>query len=92
MRDLTRKLDRQIKLGQLIDQKLAGQAGRRDSPPATSGINSCRKNCCSRSDSASWICSSNLAVNQQGVLSLGLIMRNNEELMRGVNRARRCHC
>jgi uncharacterized protein YaaN involved in tellurite resistance len=28
-----------------------------------------------------------LAVNQQGVLSLGLIMRNNEELMRGVNRA-----
>ena len=26
-------------------------------------------------------------MNQQGVLSLGMIMRNNEELMRGVNRA-----
>lgn len=86
MRALTQKLAQQIALGQRVDQKLEGKAARELAGdevrtkfvqeellfPLRQRIMDLQQQ---------------LAVNQQGVLSLALIMRNNEELMRGVNRA-----
>jgi uncharacterized protein YaaN involved in tellurite resistance len=86
MRALTEKLAQQVALGQRVDQKLEAKAARELAGdevrtkfvqeellfPLRQRIMDLQQQ---------------LAVNQQGVLSLALIMRNNEELMRGVNRA-----
>jgi uncharacterized protein YaaN involved in tellurite resistance len=86
MRGLTRKLDRQIKLGQLIDQKLSGKLGG-EIPAGDVRHKFVQEELLFPLRQRIMDLQQQLAVNQQGVLSLGLIMRNNEELMRGVNRA-----
>jgi len=86
MRGLTRKLGRQIKLGQLIDQKLSGKLGG-DIPAGDIRHKFVQEELLFPLRQRIMDLQQQLAVNQQGVLSLGLIMRNNEELMRGVNRA-----
>jgi uncharacterized protein YaaN involved in tellurite resistance len=86
MREMTFKLERAIQLAQLLDQKLAYKMERECEPG---------------SDKAKFIgeelifplrqrildLQQQLAVNQQGVLAIELIIRNNKELVRGVNRA-----
>lgn len=86
MHQLTKQLKKLIQLGQLIDQKLSYQLEREipaDDPrnafiaeellfPLRQRIMDLQQQ---------------LAVNQQGILSIELIIRNNRELMRGVDRA-----
>jgi len=86
MRDLTFKLQRSIELGRLIDEKLSSYLETElptDDPrykfmseellfPLRQRITDIQQQ---------------LAVNQQGILTLEIIMRNNKELTRGVNRA-----
>lgn len=86
MRDLAKQLDQQIKLGQLIDKKLEEAAA---------------KISVSDADRATFIreellfplrqrimdLQQQLAVNQQAVLAMEVIIRNNRELIRGVDRA-----
>jgi uncharacterized protein YaaN involved in tellurite resistance len=79
-------LDRQIKLGQLIDQKLSGKLGG-EIPAGDARHKFVQEELLFPLRQRIMDLQQQLAVNQQGVLSLGLIMRNNEELMRGVNRA-----
>ena len=86
MRGLTRKLDRQIKLGQLIDRKLSGKLSA-EIPSGDIRHKFVQEELLFPLRQRIMDLQQQLAVNQQGVLSLGLIMRNNEELMRGVNRA-----
>jgi uncharacterized protein YaaN involved in tellurite resistance len=86
MRGLTRKLDRQVKLGQLIDQKLSGKLGG-EIPAGDARHKFVQEELLFPLRQRIMDLQQQLAVNQQGVLSVGLIMRNNEELMRGVNRA-----
>ncbi|HEY7688346.1 MAG TPA: toxic anion resistance protein [Dongiaceae bacterium] len=86
MRALTRKLERQVKLGQLIDQKLSSRLGS-EIPAEDARHKFVQEELLFPLRQRIMDLQQQLAVNQQGVLSLGLIMRNNEELMRGVNRA-----
>jgi len=86
MREMTHKLEQAIKLGQLIDQKLQYRLEREITPedpkhkfvseellfPLRQRIMDLQQQ---------------LAVNQQGVLATELIIRNNKELARGVNRS-----
>jgi len=86
MRDLTFKLQRSIELGRLIDEKLTSYLETElptDDPryrfmseellfPLRQRITDIQQQ---------------LAVNQQGILTIEIIMRNNKELTRGVNRA-----
>ncbi len=87
MREVTRKLEKAVKLGQLLDQKLNHKlerelAGHPDKAkfvqeellfPLRQRIMDLQQQ---------------LAVNQQGIVTLEVVMRNNKELIRGVNRAR----
>lgn len=86
MRDLTHKLDRTIQLAQLIDKQLQGRLDNeilQDDPrhkfiseevlfPLRQRIQDLQQQ---------------LLVNQQGFLTTEMIVRNNKELVRGVNRA-----
>jgi uncharacterized protein YaaN involved in tellurite resistance len=86
MRDLTHKLDRTIQLAQLIDSQLQGRLDNeilQDDPrhkffseevlfPLRQRIQDLQQQ---------------LLVNQQGFLTTEMIVRNNKELVRGVNRA-----
>lgn len=86
MRDVTHRLEKAIKLGQLLDEKLQQKLEReipKDSPkhkfvseelvfPLRQRIMDLQQQ---------------LAVHQQGVLAAEIIIRNNQELVRGVNRA-----
>lgn len=86
MEEMTIKLEKVIQLGQLIDQKLQYQLDREISPedpnhdfiseelvfPLRQRIMDLQQQ---------------LAVNQQGVLATEIIIRNNRELIRGVDRA-----
>lgn len=86
MEEMTIKLEKVIQLGQLIDQKLQYQIDREISPedpnhdfiseelvfPLRQRIMDLQQQ---------------LAVNQQGVLATEIIIRNNRELIRGVDRA-----
>jgi uncharacterized protein YaaN involved in tellurite resistance len=86
MRELAGKLQRAIQLGQLIDQKLSYKLERELS---------------SEEEKRSFVeqellfplrqrimdLQQQLAVNQQGILATEIVVRNNKELMRGVNRA-----
>ena len=86
MRELSLKIERQVMLAQLLDQKLQYKLDREipaDSPksrfvqeelifPLRQRIMDLQQQ---------------LAVNQQGVISIEIIMRNNKELVRGVDRA-----
>ena len=86
MRNSMVRLERAIQLGQLLDQKLEYKLDREISPedeqhtfiqeelmfPLRQRIMDLQQS---------------LAVNQQGVLTIEIIIRNNRELIRGVNRA-----
>jgi uncharacterized protein YaaN involved in tellurite resistance len=86
MRALTLKLDKAVKLGQLIDAKLTAQLERELTPgdPRHTFVQT------------EWLfplrqriqdLQQQLVVNQQGVLAIEMIIRNNTELARGVDRA-----
>jgi len=86
MRALTEKLDKAIKLGQLIDAKLTSQLERELAPgdPRHTFVQT------------EWLfplrqriqdLQQQMVVNQQGVLAIEMIIRNNVELARGVDRA-----
>ena len=86
MRALTEKLDKAIKLGQMIDAKLTSQLERELAPgdPRHTFVQS------------EWLfplrqriqdLQQQMVVNQQGVLAIEMIIRNNVELARGVDRA-----
>lgn len=86
MREMTHKLEQSIKLGQLIDQKLQYKLEREFAPddPKHKFISEellfpLRQRIIDLQQQ--------LAVNQQGVLATEIIIRNNKELARGVNRA-----
>ena len=85
MRQATYKLDKAIKLGQLIDQKLNYKIERE--------ITDERKKSFIQEEMLFPLrqriidLQQQLAVNQQGIISLEIIMRNNKELVRGVDRA-----
>jgi uncharacterized protein YaaN involved in tellurite resistance len=86
MRLLTEKLDKAIKLGQMIDAKLTSQLERELAPgdPRHTFVQT------------EWLfplrqriqdLQQQMVVNQQGVLAIEMIIRNNVELARGVDRA-----
>lgn len=87
MRDVTRKLEKAIKLAQLLDAKLTHRVEREltGSPDRARFIQEelqfpLRQRIMDLQQQ--------LAVNQQGIVTLEVVMRNNKELVRGVNRAR----
>lgn len=86
MRALTEKLEKAVKLGQLIDAKLSSKVERELAvgDPRRAVVES------------EWLfplrqriqdLQQQLIVNQQGIMAIDLIVRNNHELMRGVDRA-----
>jgi uncharacterized protein YaaN involved in tellurite resistance len=86
MREMTQKLEKTIQLAQLIDQKLQYKLDRETSPgsPQQKFISEelhfpLRQRIMDLQQQ--------LAVNQQGVLAMELVIRNNKELIRGVNRS-----
>ena len=86
MRQLTEKLERQIKLGQLIDQKLEYKLQREV------GADESRRRFIQEElvfplRQRIMDLQQQLAVNQQGVLATAIVTRNNQELIRGVDRA-----
>lgn len=86
MRELTRSLDRQVELAQLLDQKLEHRLAREV------GADSARRQFIQEEllfplRQRTMDLQQQLAVNQQGVLATAIIVRNNIELVRGVNRA-----
>ncbi len=91
LRDMAGQLQRQVSLGQLIDRRLVAAADARpDDDPQRPSV-----------DQRTFIeeellfplrqrivdLQQQLAVSQQGVLALEVVIRNNRELMRGVDRA-----
>jgi uncharacterized protein YaaN involved in tellurite resistance len=86
MRELTEKLSRQIRLGQLVDEKLKLSLARlgKDEEARAHFVEDellfpLRQRIIDLQQQ--------LAVNQQGILASAIVMRNNSELVRGVNRA-----
>ncbi len=86
MREMTVRLEKAIKLGQLIDQKLQYKLDREIAPTdpkhkfiAEELMFPLRQRIIDLQQQ--------LAVNQQGILATELIVRNNKELARGVDRA-----
>ncbi len=86
MRELTRKLERQIELGRLLDAKLQYKLEREVGPedPRHAFI---QEELLFPLRQRIMDLQQQLAVNQQGVLSTAIIVGNNKELVRGVNRA-----
>ncbi len=86
MRELTIKIERQIKLGQLLDQHLEYKLSRE--VPATDPRHKfIQEELLFPLRQRIMDLQQQLAVNQQGVLATAMVMRNNTELVRGVNRA-----
>ncbi len=86
MRELTQKLEKQIKLAQLVDQGLQHKLGREI--PADDSRNAfVEEELLFPLRQRIMDLQQQLVVNQQGVLATGLVMRNNQELVRGVNRS-----
>jgi uncharacterized protein YaaN involved in tellurite resistance len=86
MGELTEKLSRQIRLGQLVDEKLQLSLARlgKDEVARARFVEDellfpLRQRIIDLQQQ--------LAVNQQGILASAIVMRNNSELVRGVNRA-----
>jgi len=87
MRDLTKKLETAIKIGMSIDANLSRYLD--NELPSTDPKHAFLQNEILFPIRQRIIdLQQQLAVNQQGVLSLEMIVRNNKELIRGVNRAR----
>lgn len=86
MRELTQKLEKQIKLAQLVDRGLQYKLSR-DIPPDDPRQAFIKEELLFPLRQRIMDLQQQLAVNQQGVLATGLVMRNNQELVRGVNRS-----
>jgi uncharacterized protein YaaN involved in tellurite resistance len=86
MRELTQKIERQIKLGQLVDQHLEYKLSReiQTTDPRQGFV---QEELLFPLRQRIMDLQQQLAVNQQGVLATAMVMRNNTELVRGVNRA-----
>ena len=86
MRELTHSLDRQVQLLRLIDGKL-GYKLEREIPADDSRQTFIKEELLFPLRQRIQDLQQQLAVNQQGVLAIELIVRNNKELIRGVDRA-----
>ena len=86
MRELTHSLDRQVQLLRLIDGKL-GYKLERDIPADDPRQTFIKEELLFPLRQRIQDLQQQLAVNQQGVLAIELIVRNNKELVRGVDRA-----
>lgn len=86
MREATEKLTRAIQLAQLIDAKLEGVL-QNDVSVDDPKYNFIRDELIFPLRQRIMDLQQQLAVNQQGILSMEIIIRNNKELVRGVNRA-----
>lgn len=86
MRELTFKLEQQIKLAQLLDQKLQYKLDR-EIPADDPRHQFVQEELQFPLRQRTMDLQQQLAVNQQGILSIEIIIRNNLELIRGVNRA-----
>ena len=86
MRELTKKLQRSIKLGELIDKNLSEMLETKI-PADDLRYRFVQEELLFPLRQRIQDLQQQLAVNQQGVLTTEIIMRNNKELIRGVNRA-----
>lgn len=86
MREMTHKLERAVRLGQMIDQKLQYKL-EREIPPSDPKHRFVNEELLFPLRQRIIDLQQQLAVNQQGVLATEIIMRNNKELVRGVNRS-----
>lgn len=86
MRLLTFELEEAIKLGMLIDQKLE-YALEREVEPGDPRINFIKEELLFPLRQRVGDLQQQLAVNQQGVLAIEIIIRNNKELIKGVDRS-----
>lgn len=86
MRQMTRKLEKAIALGQLMDQKLVYKL-EREIPQEDPRHKFIQEEVLFTLRQRIQDLQQQLAVNQQGVLAMEIIIRNNKELIRGVNRA-----
>lgn len=88
MRELSHKLMRAVKLGQLIDAQLSARLDN-EIPQSDPRHQFIQEELIFPLRQRIQDLQQQLAVNQQGVLTTELIIRNNKELIRGVNRATR---
>ncbi len=86
MRELTVKLERQVLLAQLLDQKLQHKL-EREIPQDDPRHSFVQEELLFPLRQRIMDLQQQLAVNQQGVLSTEIVARNNKELVRGVNRS-----
>ena len=86
MRNSLEKLTRAIQLGQLLDQKLEYKLDREIAPEDERAA-FIKEELIFPLRQRTMDLQQSLAVNQQGVLTLEIIVRNNRELIRGVDRA-----
>lgn len=86
MREVTRTLEDQITLAQLIDQKLCYKL-EQEIPPEELRATFIQEELLFFLRQRVMDLQQQLAVNQQGVLATALVIRNNEELVRGVDRS-----
>lgn len=86
MRDLTIKLQKAIALGELIDKNLSEKL-ETEIPSDDPRYNFIQEELIFPLRQRIMDLQQQLAVNQQGILTIEVIIRNNKELIRGVNRA-----
>jgi uncharacterized protein YaaN involved in tellurite resistance len=86
MRQMTLKLEQSVRLGQLLDQKISYKL-ERDIPQDDPRHKFIQEEILFALRQRIMDLQQQLAVNQQGVLATEIVIRNNKELIRGVNRA-----
>ncbi|MBD3182791.1 toxic anion resistance protein [Candidatus Poribacteria bacterium] len=86
MRDSIKRLTKAIQLGQLLDQRLQYKLDR-EIPPEDERYAFIQEELLFPLRQRIMDLQQTLAVNQQGVMTIEIIIRNNRELMRGVDRA-----
>ncbi len=86
MRELTLHLQRQVQFGQLLDGQLQ-TIGEREIPTDDPRRSFIEQELLFPLRQRIIDLQTQLAVNQQGILAIGVIVQNNKELIRGVNRA-----
>ena len=88
MRNLTQKLKKKIELGSLLDQELSQQLVlMKEGPTQTDKIEFIQAEILYLLRQQMIDLEQMLAVNQQGIMALEIVRRNNQELIRGVDRA-----
>ena len=86
MRELTEKLARQVQLARLLDQKIEYKLSR-EIPASDPRHQFIEEELLFPLRQRIMDLQQQLAVNQQGVLAVAIVMRNNSELIRGVDRS-----